>query len=113
MRSQNKFVCAFFFVASPCLAGTFFVPAASPGPWPLILSSVGHAPAAQGAADIYVAPQNAPASPDWRAKAMNGAAIILEGSSPLASSFGFIPTATTISSLHVVDEHNPVLPIVW
>ena len=44
---------------------------------------------------------------------MGGAALILEGSSPLASSFGFIPTSETVSTIHIVDEHNPSLPIVW
>jgi len=80
----------------------------------LILSSAGHAPAeGDGAADIYVAPLNAPASPDWRAKAMNGAAVILEGSSPLASEFGFQPGSSTVSCIHIVDEHNAALPVIW
>jgi hypothetical protein len=79
-----------------------------------ILSSAGHAPAqADGDADIYVAPLNAPASPDWRAKAMSGAAVILEGRSPLAEEFGFKPGAAIISCVHIVDEHNPNLPVIW
>ncbi len=63
-------------------------------------------------ADINVAPLNAPAA-DWRSKAMNGAAVILEGSSPLAASFGFIATKSTVSTDHIVDEHNPSLPVIW
>ena len=95
-----------------CNAGTFRAPADTP--WPLILSSAGHAPAVDGsAADIYIAPRNAPASPDWRAKAMSGAAVILEGGSPLASEFGFRPGSGTISCIHIVDEHNSNLPVVW
>ncbi len=103
--------CALLLISAPCFAGTFVV--SSSGPWAAILSSAGHAPAAQSAADIYVAPPNAPASPDWQTRAMNGAAVILEGSSPLAASFGFTATAETVSTVHIVDEHNPTLPIVW
>jgi hypothetical protein len=44
---------------------------------------------------------------------MNGAAVILEGSSPLASEFGFRPGNGTISCIHIVDEHNPALPVIW
>jgi len=44
---------------------------------------------------------------------MGGAALILEGSSPLATSFGFIPTSATVQTIHIVDEHNPALPVVW
>src|SRR3954469_10944988 len=89
-------------LASAGTAGTFFVPAGAPGAWPLILASAGHAPSTQASADIYVAPLNAPASPDWRARVMSGAAVILEGSSPLASSFGFTPGSNTIPAIHVV-----------
>ncbi len=64
-------------------------------------------------ADIVVAPLNAPAAVDYRARVMDGAALILEGSSPLASSFGFIATSTTVPAIHIVDEHNPSLPVIW
>jgi hypothetical protein len=116
MRSRNRAagIFALFACAAACNAGTFRVPASAPGSWPLILSSAGHAPAeGSAAADIYVAPLNAPASPDWRAKAMSGAAVILEGSSPLASEFGFRPGHDIVSCIHVVDEHHPALPVIW
>ncbi len=113
MPLRNKTPGVIFLVCLPCFAGTFIVPSTTPGPWPAILASAGHTPATQSAADIYVAPGNAPASSDWHARAANGAAIILEGSSPLASSFGFVPTPVTVSTVHIVDEHNPLLPIVW
>jgi hypothetical protein len=113
MHSLSSFLVVLS-ASAVCFAGTFVVPAGSPGPWPAILSSAGHAPATEtGAADIYVAPLNAPASPDWRAKVMNGAAVILEGSSPLASGFGFTPGAATVSAIHIVDEFNPALPVIW
>ncbi len=100
-------------LASGGFAGTFAAPAGDSGPWPAILTSAGHAPSTQAVADIYVAPPNAPASADWRAKAVNGAAVILEGSSPLAASLGFTPTGATLSAIHIVDTHNPSLTVVW
>ncbi|HVW11596.1 MAG TPA: hypothetical protein VHC90_23595, partial [Bryobacteraceae bacterium] len=114
MRSRSRAIGIFALCAAACSGGTFRVPAGAPGPWPSILSSAGHAPAeADSEADIYVAPLAAPASPDWRAKAMQGAAVILEGSSPLASEFGFTPGSGTISCIHIVDEHNAALPVIW
>ena len=113
MPSRNKLP-LLLAAALPCLAGTFSVPVSAPGPWPAILSAAGHSPSAIAAtADIVVAPLNAPASADYRARVMSGAALILEGSSPLASSFGFIATSTTVSAIHIVDEHNPSLPVIW
>src|ERR1022692_4449315 len=113
MPSLNKLP-VLLLAALPCLAGTFFVPAGAPGPWAAILSAAGHAPSSLAAtADIVVAPLNAPASADYRARVMNGAALILEGSSPLASSFGFIATSTAVPAIHIVDEHNPALPVIW
>src|SRR6185437_7462318 len=97
MRSRSKLAAAAFLAVLPCVAGTFVVPATAPGPWPAILSASGHAPAALAAtADIVVAPLNAAASADYRSKVMNGAALILEGSSPLASSFGFVAGSATV-----------------
>ena len=114
MRSRDRAigVVALLAWAPLCSAGTFQAPADTP--WPLILSSAGHAPAEKtGTADIYVAPPNAPASPDWRAKVMNGAAVILEGGSPLAGEFGFLAGTGTVSCIHIVDQHNPNLPVIW
>jgi hypothetical protein len=120
MPSQNNpastwyAVCILLVLIAPCGAGTFAVPATAQGAWPAILSSAGHAPATGGAdADILVAPLNAADSPEWHTRATDGAAIILEGSSPLASAFGFTPTSATVSTVHIVDEHNPTLPIIW
>src|SRR6185437_10193575 len=39
--------------------------------------------------------------------------LILEGSSPLASRFGFIAGSETVPTIHIVDEHNPSLPVIW
>jgi hypothetical protein len=108
-------------IAMPCAAGTFTVIGAQPGAWPAILSSVGHIPAAAGqaeTADILVATAGTPASADWQKRVNEGAALILEGSSPLAASFGFRARiasggAESVSIIHLVDRHNPGLPVIW
>jgi len=100
-------------LASGCAAGTFTVIGPLPGSWPAILSSVGHVPASTGDADIYVATAGTPASLDWQSRVDRGAVLILEGSSPLAASFGFRAKAETVSVIHVVDQHNPELPVIW
>ena len=65
------------------------------------------------AADIFVAPPNTPASVEWKSKVEKGAALILEGASPLAASFGYRGQTETVSVVHLVDIHNPSLPIIW
>jgi hypothetical protein len=113
MRSQNNLAVILFTLAPVCSAGTFAVMGAQSGPWPSILSSVGHTAGTLASADITVAPSGTPASADWKPRIENGAALILEGPSPLAASFGFRPQAETVSVVHLVDIHNPALPIVW
>lgn len=83
------------------------------GPWPLILSSGGHLAGPAASADVFVALPGTPAAADWRARVESGAVLILEGSSSLASSFGFRPKVETVQAVHVVDENNPTIPIIW
>jgi len=115
MRSPNRFLP--IFLAALCHAGTFATlgpqGGAFPGPWPAILSSAGHMPGPAASADIFVAPVNTPPSPEWQAKVKGGAVLILEGTSPLAGSFGFKPSLDTVSVIHIVDVHNPDLPVIW
>ena len=85
----------------------------SDGSWPAVLSSVGHISVSPSEADIFVVPPGTPAAADWHSKVQNGAALILEGSSPLAASFGFRARSETVSVIHVVDVHNPALPVIW
>jgi hypothetical protein len=103
----------FFGLGPLCAAGTFTVSGPQPGAWSAILSSVGHIAGPAASANILVAAPAAPASVDWNRRVENGAALILEGSSPLAASFGFRPQPETVSVVHIVDVHNPSLPIVW
>lgn len=106
-------------LAPLCVGGTFAIlgPQAGtiPSPWTAILSSVGHIPVSSdiASADIFVAPPGTPAAADWQGKVDGGAALILEGSSPLAASFGFRARAETVSVVHIVDVHNPSLPVIW
>jgi hypothetical protein len=115
MQSQSNLLHAVFLLAlSPlCFAGTFAVLGSQSGPWPSILSSVGHIAGPAASADILVGARAAPASLDWNRRVENGAALILEGSSPLAASFGFRPQPETVPVVHIVDVHNPSLPIIW
>jgi hypothetical protein len=112
MHSQSR-LAVFLTLAPLCSAGTFTVLGSVPDAWPVILSSVGHISGAAASADITVAPSATPSSGDWKGRVDNGAALILEGSSPLAASFGFRPQLETVSVVHVVDVHNPLLPIIW
>ncbi len=115
MHSRSSFAgLALAFALAPCCAaGTFAVLGSQPGPWPSILSAAGHISVPVSAADIFVAPPNAAASVEWKSKVEKGAALILEGASPLAASFGYRGQTETVSVVHLVDIHNPSLPIIW
>ncbi len=112
MRSLSR-VLVFLALAFCADAATFAVLGPRPGPWPALLSSVGHLPAPAASAEIFVAPAGTPASADWQAKVKAGAVVILEGSSPLAASFGFRQGAGSLPVIHLVDTHNPTLPVIW
>ncbi len=105
--------CAAALLALPASAGTFAVIGAANSPWQNMLSSVGHLPAAATSAEIFVALSGTPAAADWQAKVRAGAALILEGNSPLAASFGFKQTQGSVPVIHLVDTHNPGLPVIW
>ena len=106
LRNSTLYLAAALTVAPYCSGGTFAVLGPAAGSWPAILSSVGHIPAPAASAEIFVAPPGTPASADWRSKVEKGAALILQGTSPLAASFGFKAGADTVSVVHLVDVHN-------
>jgi len=112
MHSRNSLLILLLAVA-PGFAGTFFVPAAPAGSWSSILSAAGHFPGTSEDSDIFVAPPGTPRSPEWQTRLDRRAAIILEGSSPLAASLGFRPESEILSVVHLIDVHNPKLPIIW
>ncbi len=112
MHLRNSFLLALL-LAPGGAGGTFAVLGPRAGSWPAVLSSVGHIAVPAAEADIFVALPGTPPAADWRSKVQNGAALILEGSSPLAASFGFRPREEAISVIHLVDVHNPALPVIW
>src|SRR5215469_17971890 len=114
MRSPGRVVFVLCFPAMAC-GGVFTVLSQQPGPWPAILASAGHAPGNAETADIVVVPPGTAAGADWQKRVQSGSALILEGSSPLAASFGFRPSpkAETIPLIHIVDVHKPELPVIW
>ena len=107
MRLQSSFLLCGLAVNS--LAATYSVMAPQPGSWPAVLSSVGHTSASAATADIVALP----AAGEWRSRVQNGAALILEGSSPVAESFGFRARPETVPVIHIVDVHNEALPVIW
>jgi hypothetical protein len=113
MRLRSSLPLALVAFAQFCAGGTFAVLGPQAGSWPAILSSAGHIAGPAGAADIFVAPPGTAAAADWQNKVAHGSALILEGSSPLAASFGFHPEPQTVSVVHLVDTHNPSLPVIW
>lgn len=106
-------VLAFLILAGRASGGTFAVVGPETGSWPAVLSAVGHVSGPPASADLFVALPNTSAAADWQSKVRGGAALILEGASPLATSFGFKSGVDTVSVIHVVDVHNPSLPVIW
>jgi hypothetical protein len=115
MRLRNSFVSSvlLFALADVCSGGTFALVGEQIGSWPAILSAVGHVPGPAVSADVFVALPRTPAAADWQNKVRGGAALVLEGVSPLAASFGFRTGQGAVSTIHLVDVHNPSLPVIW
>jgi len=89
----------------------YHVFSSDPGPWPEILSSIGLQ--SHPDASILVALPAATASPALSTRVDQGAILILEGSSPLADSFGFRPGKSTVRVTSITDVHRPTMLIVW
>lgn len=106
---------ALFFTTLIANAATFTVIGnpASESSWPAVLSSVGHLRGPASTATVFVARPGTPAAADWQQRVNAGATLILEGSSPLAASFGFRPRVETVETVHLVDRHSPKLPVIW
>src|ERR1700722_18828678 len=113
MRLRNRILVAAIASAPFCAGGTFAVVGPQAGSSPSILSSARHLPAPASSAEIFVATTGTPITVDWKSKVEKGAALILEGASPLAASFGYRARPETVSVVHLVDIHNPTLPIIW
>jgi hypothetical protein len=106
-------VVCFLLAPHLAVASGFSIIGTKPGPWPQILTSIGHWPSPAVDAKIYVGPPGSPASPNWNTKLNEGSILILEGESTLADTFGFHRTAATISLTSLQDVHRPTLPIIF
>ncbi|HSP69311.1 MAG TPA: hypothetical protein VLN48_16405 [Bryobacteraceae bacterium] len=110
-----RLLISLFLLALPCAAATltFHIAGDDPGGWPAILSSIGlQNTAARG--DIEVIPAGA-ASPeaDWPQRVEHGTILVLEGASPLSTTFGFRAGSQRISVRSAEDLRAPQLRIVW
>jgi hypothetical protein len=100
--------------AWPCAAATltFHVAGDDPGGWAAILSSIGLQSAASG--DVEVIPAGvATAEKDWNQRVEHGTILILEGTSPLAASFGFRAGTERVTVRSVEDLRAPKLRVIW
>ena len=106
---------ALLLAAVPACAAELPYFSAPPGAWTAILSSIGlqTPPAGVNHVRVTVASPGTPASADWAARVQSGAILILEGASPLAESFGFVPGASVVHATSLRDIHQPSLSIVW
>jgi hypothetical protein len=83
------------------------------GSWPQILSSIGLT-VGPASSSVVVFPSGAIApEADWKQKAQQGSILVLEGDSPLAHSFGIIPTDKRVTVRSVEDRRTPKVRMVW
>jgi len=100
---------------------SFHVIGDDPGGWPEFLASIGLASGASlingtvGGASVIVAPHGTDLPyAEWSARVEQGVILIVEGESPLASAFGFRPSALPrVTVRSVEDLRAPDLRIVW
>ncbi|MEO8025875.1 MAG: hypothetical protein ABI823_05360 [Bryobacteraceae bacterium] len=87
------------------------------GSWPNILESIGLRPAALGPAGVLVAPRGtalpSAGGAEWAERVDRGAILVLEGESPVASSFGFVAGVGRVAVRGVEEVSAPKLEIVW
>ncbi len=112
MRSHTSLLLLAVFCPCGAATLTFHVAGTDPGGWPAILSSIGLQNAARG--EIEVIPSGIqPEETDWAQRVESGTILVLEGASPLATSFGFRAGTKRISVRSVEDVRAPELRIVW
>lgn len=97
---------------APAASYSFELAGSAGGAWKEALASLGLSEARGGNADLLVVAAGAP-SADYRARAENGAIVIVEGDSPVAASFGIRPSDKRVVLRSIVDARAPKLGIVW
>ncbi len=116
MRSLAKVGFVLYFAASALPAATFsyHLVGDDPGPWPDIFSSVGLTSAPTGIASVFVVRDTSPlGGAQWMDRVSRGAFLVLEGDSPLAREFGFVPSSKQVVVRGVEDLRAPKYEIVW
>jgi hypothetical protein len=112
MRLLTSLLCSISLAAGPLIS--YHVIGDDPGSWPRILGSVGLSADTSAPTSIFVVRDRSPlTAAEWLARAQSGSIVIVEGSTPIAQSFGFRPAAKRIEVQSVRDVHDPDLPIVW
>jgi len=94
---------------------TFHVIGSDSGSWPELLSSLGLTASSSLDAPVVIAPHGANlAAAEWRQRVDRGTILILEGDSPIAQAFGFMPSsAPLVATRSVEDLRDPEMRIVW
>jgi hypothetical protein len=87
---------------------SYHVLGAATGSWPAIFSSIGLVSGSPEQARVVVAPEGSAVTP-----IKDGAILILEGDSALASSYGFHEASQRVSVRSVEDLRSPKLAIIW
>jgi hypothetical protein len=111
-----RFLASLLFVAAAAYGlefPSFGVLSPDPGSWPEVLSAIGLVSGPSITAHVIIAPARTPVSAEWAARVDRGALLVLEGESPLAESFGFIPGHDRVRVSSLIDEHAPEVLIVW
>jgi hypothetical protein len=116
MRSLVRFgfVLCIFAAGLPAAILSYQMVGDDPGAWPKILSSVGLTSAPTGVASVFVVRDTSPlTAAQWMDRVNHGAFLILEGDSPLAREFGFVPSSKFVVVRGVEDLRAPKFEIVW
>jgi hypothetical protein len=108
-------VCALCLQVQAAPRFSFHVIGDDPGAWPELLASMGLTIGTGGGASVIVAPHGTDLPyAEWSARVEHGVILIVEGESPLASAFGFRPSAQArVAVRSVEDLRAPDLRIVW
>ncbi|HZT38255.1 MAG TPA: hypothetical protein VFA28_10170 [Bryobacteraceae bacterium] len=117
MRSLIRALAGAAILAAGATAGPTFsyhIVGEHSGPWPDILSSIGLVSSPTGLSSVFVVRGiSALSAAQWLSRVEQGAFVIVEGDSALASTLGFRATARRAAVRGIEDAHAPKLSIVW
>src|SRR5579885_810858 len=117
MRSLIRALAGAAILAAGATAGPTFsyhIVGEHSGPWPDILSSIGLVSSPTGLSSVFVVRGiSALSAAQWLSRVEQGAFVIVEGDSALATTLGFRATARRAAVRGIEDAHAPKLSIVW